>query len=62
MLGLSRRPIRDRIGQIKKHEYDINATFFVVAEVVELYPGLVGSIAERGHEIGCHGLHHACKK
>jgi peptidoglycan/xylan/chitin deacetylase (PgdA/CDA1 family) len=42
-------------------EYDIKATFFVVADVVEHYPGLVESIAERGHEIGCHGLHHACK-
>ena len=42
-------------------EYDIKATFFVVADVVEHYPGLVESIVERGHEIGCHGLHHACK-
>ena len=42
-------------------EYDINATFFVVADVVDHYPGLVESIVERGHEIGCHGLHHACK-
>ena len=42
-------------------EFDINATFFVVADVVDHYPGLVESIAERGHEIGCHGLHHACK-
>ena len=42
-------------------EFDIKATFFVVADVVEHYPGLVESIAERGHEIGCHGLHHACK-
>ena len=25
------------------------------------YPGLVELIVERGHEIGCHGLHHACK-
>jgi len=41
--------------------YDIKATFFVVAEVVDHYPDLVESIAERGHEIGCHGLHHACK-
>ena len=38
-------------------EYNIKATFFVVAEVVEHYPGLVESIAERGHEIGSHGLH-----
>jgi len=43
-------------------EYDVTATFFVVADVVEHYPGLVESIVERGHEIGCHGLHHACKK
>jgi peptidoglycan/xylan/chitin deacetylase (PgdA/CDA1 family) len=43
-------------------EFDIKATFFVVADVVEHYPGLVESIVERGHEIGCHGLHHACKK
>ena len=41
-------------------EYDIKATFFV--DVVDHYPGLVESIVERGHEIGCHGLHHACKK
>ena len=42
-------------------EFDVTATFFVVADVVEHYPGLVESIAERGHEIACHGLHHACK-
>ena len=39
----------------------IKATFFVVADVVEHYPGLVEEIAEKGHEIACHGLHHACK-
>jgi peptidoglycan/xylan/chitin deacetylase (PgdA/CDA1 family) len=38
----------------------ITATFFIVADVVDHYPGLVKSIAERGHEIGCHGLHHEC--
>jgi peptidoglycan/xylan/chitin deacetylase (PgdA/CDA1 family) len=42
-------------------DFDIRATFFVVADVVDHYPGLVESIVERGHEIGCHGLHHACK-
>lgn len=41
--------------------YRIYATFFVVADVVEHYPGLVESIADRGHEIACHGLHHECK-
>lgn len=39
-------------------ELNITATFFVVADVVENYPGLVEQIAGRGHEIGCHGLHH----
>ena len=42
-------------------EFDVTATFFVVADVVEHYLGLVESIVDRGHEIGCHGLHHACK-
>jgi len=40
--------------------YDVKGTFFVVADVVEYYPGLVEKIVERGHEIGCHGLHHEC--
>lgn len=38
----------------------ITATFFVVADVADRYPGLVEAIAARGHEIACHGLHHAC--
>ena len=42
-------------------EYNIEATFFIVAEIVNHYPGLVESIVERGHEIACHGLNHACK-
>lgn len=42
-------------------EFNVTATFFVVADIVEHYPGLVESIAEGGHEIACHGLHHACK-
>ncbi len=41
-------------------EHGITATFFVVADVVEHYPHLVRSIADKGHEIGCHGLHHSC--
>lgn len=42
-------------------ELKIQSTFFVVADIVENYPGLVERIADRGHEIACHGLHHACK-
>ena len=41
--------------------FDIRATFFIVADVAEHYPGLVESIVDRGHEIACHGLHHNCK-
>lgn len=42
-------------------EFEVTATFFVVADVVEHYPGLVEGILDRGHEIGCHGLHHSLK-
>jgi len=41
-------------------QYKIRATFFIVADVIEHYPGLVESIVDRGHEIACHGLHHSC--
>jgi peptidoglycan-N-acetylglucosamine deacetylase len=41
-------------------DFHIRATFFIVADVIEHYPGLIESIAERGHEIACHSLHHAC--
>jgi peptidoglycan/xylan/chitin deacetylase (PgdA/CDA1 family) len=41
-------------------EYGVTATYFVVADVVERYPGLVRAIARQGHEIACHGWHHAC--
>jgi peptidoglycan/xylan/chitin deacetylase (PgdA/CDA1 family) len=42
-------------------EFDIKATFFIVADVVRRYPGLVESIADEGHEIACHGFDHSCK-
>ena len=41
-------------------ELDVKATFFIVADIVDNYPGLVEEIAYRGHEIGCHGMHHEC--
>jgi peptidoglycan/xylan/chitin deacetylase (PgdA/CDA1 family) len=37
---------------------DVTATFFVLGEVANWYPNLITEIAERGHEIGCHGFHH----
>jgi len=39
---------------------NVKATFFVVADVAQHYPGLIESIADAGHEIACHGLHHEC--
>ncbi len=42
-------------------EFNIKATFFVVADVVKYYPGLLEKIVKGGHEIACHGLHHSCK-
>ena len=38
----------------------VQATFFVVADVINYYPSLLEKIVERGHEIACHGLHHIC--
>ena len=42
-------------------ENNIKATFFIVADVIEYYNELVELIAKNGHEIACHGLHHAIK-
>lgn len=42
-------------------DFDVTATFFIVADIAENYPGLIESISERGHEIACHGTHHTCK-
>lgn len=41
-------------------DFRIRATFFIVADTRDHYPGLIESIAEHGHEIACHGLHHTC--
>lgn len=42
-------------------EFNVGATFFIVADIVKYYPGLVESIVDRGHEIASHGLYHNCK-
>ncbi len=41
-------------------DFNVKATFFIVADVVDHYPGLVEKIIEHGHDIACHGLNHAC--
>jgi hypothetical protein len=40
--------------------YGVTATFFVVADVMIHYPGLVEEIVEYGHEIASHSMSHAC--
>jgi polysaccharide deacetylase family protein (PEP-CTERM system associated) len=37
---------------------EIRGTFFVLGWIGEKHPGLVRAIAQRGHEIGCHGYSH----
>ena len=39
-------------------ELDIRATFFVVGELARADPGLIGEIADCGHELGLHSLTH----
>ena len=39
-------------------ELDVKATFFVLGMAARAYPELVQALAERGHEIGCHGDAH----
>jgi peptidoglycan/xylan/chitin deacetylase (PgdA/CDA1 family) len=39
-------------------KYDIKATFFIVADVIERYPHIVTELKKRNHEIQCHSLHH----
>lgn len=41
-------------------EFEVTATFFIVADIAEHYPGLIESISDRGHEIACHGADHTC--
>jgi peptidoglycan-N-acetylglucosamine deacetylase len=48
-----------RILKILKQN-NITATFFVVADVAQYYPGLIEAITDCVHEIACHGLHHEC--
>ena len=39
-------------------EYDVKATFFVLGWVAERTHGLIKDIADRGHEVACHGYSH----
>lgn len=50
-VGLPR--ILDMLGEL-----EVPATFFVPGWTAENHPGLLGSILERGHEVGAHGYLH----
>jgi polysaccharide deacetylase family protein (PEP-CTERM system associated) len=39
-------------------KYNVKGTFFVLGYIAKKHPGLVKRIAERGHEIGSHGMLH----
>ncbi len=36
----------------------VRCTFFVLGDVARFHPELVSAIAEAGHELACHGMHH----
>jgi peptidoglycan-N-acetylglucosamine deacetylase len=54
--GELREPTRRLLDLLDRR--GIRATVFVLGEVATHYPDLVREILARGHEIGCHGLHH----
>lgn len=45
------------LDELKK--YEIKATFFLIGKKAALYPDLVRTIAQEGHEIGNHGYSHS---
>lgn len=49
-------PTRCVLDLLDRHA--CRATFFVLGEIARWYPDLVCEIADRGHEVACHGLHH----
>lgn len=49
-------PTRRLLTLFDRHH--CRCTFFVLGEMAEWYPALIEEIADRGHEIACHGMHH----
>ncbi|MEZ5583860.1 MAG: polysaccharide deacetylase family protein [Candidatus Competibacteraceae bacterium] len=39
-------------------EYEVLGTFFILGWVAERFLNLVRAIADRGHEVACHGYSH----
>jgi polysaccharide deacetylase family protein (PEP-CTERM system associated) len=62
------RPMPERDDRLERNverlldicvRHGATASFFVLGETAERYPGLVGEIKRRGHEIASHGYRHA---
>jgi peptidoglycan-N-acetylglucosamine deacetylase len=49
-------PTRRLLDLFSRH--DVRCTFFVLGEMAVWYPDLIREIADRGHEVACHGMHH----
>lgn len=49
-------PTRTLLGLFERA--GVRCTFFILGDVARFHPELVAEIAERGHEIACHGMHH----
>lgn len=50
------KPISDILNLLKR--YQVKATFFIVADLIEDNKDIFQEIVRQGHEIACHGLHH----
>ncbi|HEX5473715.1 MAG TPA: polysaccharide deacetylase family protein [Vicinamibacterales bacterium] len=49
-------PTRALLDLLDRHR--CRCTFFTLGEMGEWYPDLIREIVARGHELGCHGMHH----
>jgi hypothetical protein len=55
-IGEIREPTQWILGCLSNAQ--TKATFAILGEVAQWYPDLVKQIAQEGHEIACHGMHH----
>ncbi|WP_337996685.1 polysaccharide deacetylase family protein [Oleispirillum naphthae] len=55
-----RRAFPDLVGDVLDlfDELELKATFFILGEMAQRYPGAARAVAARGHELACHAMHH----
>lgn len=61
--GIAMEPTARVVGNVERllalfEQRGALATFFILGEVAQFYPGLVKRIAAAGHEVGIHGFSH----